>query len=244
MFTIPLPLVHQITTRPSHICCLSIWLLVTFLSTVLFRQMRSAQTVKKIWKRKTAKLLVFAAIFAVLLYELWMFSFIHNVYAVEFAFVLRLIILLPLVTLLLHTMYQTCLLAYHRACYPHGTDTIYHLVTCIVFNSIMAFHIMCMVLTSIVKFEFKSCMVLMSLGMVELIYRLWIIREFILLLAFHYSNPQPTSPVSEQGDDDKGGPLSYRCIGLQEQNAYPELTLLVCGVTITSSFYVLQVSAQ
>lgn len=195
-----------VTTRPSHICCLAIWCCVTFLSCYLIWEIISNGLVKSIFSAFRDLRLILSVI-SVHAYEIWMFTYIYNTYVVEFEYFLQLLILFPLFTLLALSFIQMS-----WPLQPGDRTNIQNLFdyarTSLAFNLIMTVHVVCMGLTGyfVPGKEVAYWHVMVLLGIAEVLYRLYIIRNDYILVSRYRQLPEFTTADLESGDADSTQP--------------------------------------
>ena len=198
-----LTLFFGVTTRPSHICCLAIWCCVTFISCYLIWEIISNGSVKRIFSTFRDLRLILSVI-SVHAYEIWMFTYIYNTYVVEFEYFLQLLILFPLFTLLALSFVQISWplqLSLQPGDRTHIKNVFDYARTSLAFNLIMTVHVVCMALTSylVPGKEVAYWHVMVLLGIAEVLYRLYIIRNDYILVSMYCQLPEFTTADLESG---------------------------------------------
>lgn len=172
--------------KPSDMCCIIIWITTGLLSANLSLEIK--RTGESVINLSQLRLTTFMMFVCVLSYEVLMFYFIYNLYAFVFNAVFQMLLILPHIALISHSFYQMFLIAYCEPLRPQDNESYkqltVHIVTSILFNSIMIFHLFVMAVTCYSKLGIDIPALL--LGHVELIYRIWVICRYIYLLTIHY----------------------------------------------------------
>ena len=172
----------------SDVACVVIWILVTLISTSLVWDIRK-RLVQSVFK-DFYKIL---SLLSIILYEVWMFGYIYSTYATNFDWSFKIIILLPLVTLLVHSIFQT-FLSYDDYASPKNKeeteDLLNYIVVSLGFNGIMTLHVICMFITALStgtsKEENLMCNInVFFLGLGEMMNRVYIMKNHIKLFKNH-----------------------------------------------------------
>ena len=170
---------------------LTIWMLVTLISIVLTYNMPHTRlTLREICQTPSIY-----GLLAVLAYEVSMFGFIYQVYAIELVSTLQLILAVPFGTFLLHSIYQIHVLMSDRP--PHDFNKI-HLFISLVFNCVMSKHTVCMIITSVYAAANPSSNVMLLFAAIEIIYRLWAAAKYTELIKRSGEALQPDNDGAAQ----------------------------------------------
>ena len=116
-----------------------------------------------------------------------MFCFIYQVYAIELVSTLQLTLVVPLITLVLHSFFQIYVLISDYS--PSDFNRI-HLVVSLVFNCVMTKHTVCMIITSIRAAANPSSNIMLLFAAFEIIYRLWAAAKYTELLKMSFAKNQ------------------------------------------------------
>uniref|UniRef100_A0A1X7TD88 Uncharacterized protein n=1 Tax=Amphimedon queenslandica TaxID=400682 RepID=A0A1X7TD88_AMPQE len=131
--------------KSSDVACVLIWISVTVISGSLVQDIIKKGLGQSPFKdfHKILSLL------SIISYEIWMFGYIYHTYVTEFDWNFQLIIFLPLLALLAHSIFQA-FLSYDKYVLPNNEQgTVYFIVTSFGFNGIMMVHVLCMFITAL-----------------------------------------------------------------------------------------------
>ena len=177
--------------KSSDIVCVVIWLLVTFITASLVRDIIRKGLGRSAFKdfHKSLSLL------SIISYEAWMFGYIYNTYVTNFDWSFTIIIFLPLVTLLVHSIFQT-FLSYDECVPPidkeRMKDLVYYILTSLGFNFVMMVHVICMFITALstgVSTEKNFFIYIVNIGFLglgEMMYRVNVMYNHFEQLKKHY----------------------------------------------------------
>ena len=181
--TLTAPDLLEIKILRSTAFSLTIWMLLTLISIVLTYNMPHTRlTLKEICQTPSIY-----GLLVVLAYEVSMFGFIYQVYAIELVSTLQLILAVPFVTYVLHSIYQIYVLMSDHP--PHDFTKI-HLFISLVFNCVMSKHTVCMIITSIRAAANPSSNIMLLFAAFEIIYRLWTAAKYTELLKMSFAKNQ------------------------------------------------------
>ena len=178
------PKLLEIKILPSTVFSLTIWMLLTLISTVLVCNMPYKRSFGVICQKPS---ILLVGLLAVLPYEVFMFCFIYQVYAIELVSTLQLTLVVPLITLVLHSFFQIYVLISDYS--PSDFNRI-HLVVSLVFNCVMTEHTVCMIITSICAAANPSSNIMLLFAAFEIIYRLWAAAKYTELLKMSFAKNQ------------------------------------------------------
>lgn len=232
-------------TKPSHIFCVGVWLSVTFISCCLVREIIKNGLLRMVYHKlcvcsfdsvfKVGSLL--AVIFH---YEIWMFSYIYNIYVTTFDWPFKLIIICPFFTLLLHTSLQMVFLSYGECIHDKARYSYfvkYYIIASLFFNITMVVHVFCMGITGYFRGfqESDDVLYIILLAAVEVYYRCYAMKEHLNLYSVHY----------DVGKRRSGQKVSYESTTSSPNDPSPEM---VTGVTLRGtggslSYYVVPLFA-
>ena len=181
---------------PSQVCCLCIWFSMTYLSCSLIREITSFTGFIEIVLAAFRDIPRNIALLSLHSYEIWMFGFIYKTYVVDFDYIFQVIIILPLITLLGLTVFQ---MTWVQNVTPNDRERLrellYYAVISLFFSAAMAFHVVCMGITTLIKAkgvflddENLTNMHILLLGIAEILYRLHSISNNYDLISM-YRNP-------------------------------------------------------
>ena len=134
--------------KSSDVACVIIWISMTFISMSLIWDIITKGLSRSAFKgfHKIISLL------SIISYEIWMFDYIYNTYVTNFDWSFTIIIFLPLVTLLVHSIFQN-FLSYDEYALPRNEvktrDLVCYIVASLGFNGIMIVHVFCMFVTAL-----------------------------------------------------------------------------------------------
>ena len=172
--------------KSSGVVCVVIWLLLTFITTSLVWDIIRKGLGRSAFKdfHKILSLL------SIISYEVWMFSYIYKTYVTTFDWNFTSLIFLPLVTLLVHSIFQI-FLSYDECVAPINIDRMkdlnYYILTSLVFNFVMIVHVMCMFITALSTEEnFIYIVNVVFLGITEMMYRAYVMYNHFKQLKNHY----------------------------------------------------------
>ena len=199
-------------TKPSHICCVGVWLSVTFIACCLIIEIIMNDLLRMVYHKLSvcsfgSVLKVGILLATILHYEVWMFSYIYYTYVTTFDWLFKLIIICPFFTLLLHTSLQMVSLSYGECKHDETRKTYFG--ASLFFNIIMVVHVFCMAITSYFR-DFQEIdnvplIGLIFIAAVEVCYRCYAIKEYyyLYLVQQHPSGQDestafgPNNPSSE-----------------------------------------------
>uniref|UniRef100_A0A1X7TD83 Uncharacterized protein n=1 Tax=Amphimedon queenslandica TaxID=400682 RepID=A0A1X7TD83_AMPQE len=142
----PIPCHGEI--KYSDVACVVIWISMTLISMSLIWDIITKGLSRSAFKgfHKILSLL------SIISYEIWMFDYIYNTYVTNFNWTFTIMIFLPLVTLLVHSIFQN-FLSYDEYVLPKNKaktrDLVCYIVASLGFNGIMIVHVVCMFLTAL-----------------------------------------------------------------------------------------------
>ena len=188
---------EQVT--PSQVCCLCIWLSMTYLSCSLMCEIMRFTGFIRIVLAAFHDFRHNIALLSLHSYEIWMFAFIYKTYVVDFDRIFQVIIILPLITLLGLTVLQ---MAWVQDVKPNDRERLqelfYYASTSLLFSAAMAFHVVCMGITTwiqskdvILNESDLTNMHIFLLGIAEIIYRLRFIYNNYRLISMYRNPPMP-----------------------------------------------------
>ena len=206
--------------NPSQVCCLCIWFSMTYLSCSLICEITRFTGFFRI---------IFAAfhdfrqnialiVLSLHSYEIWIFAFIYKTYVTEFDYIFQIVIILPLITLLLLTIFQ---MTWTQDVNPDDRGRLrelqYYAVTSLLYSATMAFHVVCMGVTNFICTKDVvlddgdlTNMHIFLLGVAEILYHLHFIYKNYSLIYMHHN---PPTPHGEQAVDN----------GIDSQPVVPEM---------------------
>uniref|UniRef100_A0A1X7TNL3 Uncharacterized protein n=1 Tax=Amphimedon queenslandica TaxID=400682 RepID=A0A1X7TNL3_AMPQE len=139
--------VYHKEIKSLFVACVVIWMLVTFISASLVRDIIRQGLGRSAFKN-FHKIL---SLFSIIAYEVWMVGYIYHTYAINFNWSFKVIIFPPLLALLAHSIFQT-FLSYDEHKLANNKqemkDLKDYIVTSLGFNGIMTFHVLCMFVTA------------------------------------------------------------------------------------------------
>ena len=176
--------------KSSDVACVVIWISVTFISGSLVKDIITKGLGRSAFKdfHKILSLL------SIISYEVWMFGYIYQTYATNFDWNFKIIIFLPLLALLFHSIFQT-FLSYNEYVLPNNEQEmkklVYYIVTSMGFNGIMTLHVVCMFITAlstgISKEEnFMYTINVLFLGLGEMMNHAYVMYNHFKKLKNHY----------------------------------------------------------
>ena len=176
--------------KSSDIVCVVIWLLVTFITTSLVWDIIRKGLGRSAFKdfHKIISLL------SIISYEAWMFGYIYKTYVTNFDWSFTFIIFLPLVTLLVHSIFQT-FLSYDECVPPidkeKTKDLVYYILTSLGFNFVMMVDVISMFITALstgvsTEKNFIYVVNIGFLGITEMMYRAYVMYNHFKQLKKHY----------------------------------------------------------
>ena len=196
--TLTAPDLLEIKILRSTAFSLTIWMLLTLISIVLTYNMpHTRPTFREICQAPSIY-----GLLAVLAYEVSMFGFIYQVYAIELVSILQLILAVPFVTYVLHSICQIYVLMSDHP--PHDFTKI-HLVISLVFNCVMNKHTVCMIITSIRAAANPSSNIMLLFAAIEIIYRFWAAKRYTELYKMsrtHNQNDNDAAQAPSSKNDD------------------------------------------
>ena len=169
------------------VACVAIWILVTSISTLLVWDI-----VRKGLDRSAFKgFHRILSLLSIISYEIWMFTYLYHTYATNLDWHFERIILLPLVTLIAHSVLQN-FLSYDEYVLPDNEqgmrDFVYYIVTSMGFNGIMLVHVLFMFVTALstgISNE-KYIVNVIFLGISEMMYRAYVMKNHFKQLKNQY----------------------------------------------------------
>ena len=232
-------------TKPSHICCVGVWLSVTFITCCLVREIIKNGLLRTVYHKLSVcsfgSVLKVGSLLAMIFhYEIWMFSYIYNIYVTTFDWPFKLIMICPFFTLLLHTSLQMVFLSYGECIHDKARYSYfvkYYIITSLFFNVTMVIHVFCMGITSYFRGfqESDDVPYIILLAAVAVYYRCYAMKEHLNLYSVHY----------DVGKRRSGQKVSYESTASSPNDPSPEM---VTGVTLRGtggslSYYVVPLFA-
>ena len=190
---------YDISTKPTHVLCLLIWLTMGYLSWSLSKSIKKTKVIGSRDLRGKESSYHYLGLVCVIGYEILMFCFIYAVYASVFNIVVQLLMLIPLITLVFHSYHQ---MVFVVSRYPVEETNFYR--CSLFFNFIMIVHVIIMGVTSYYKYYTGSISInsehviidvilklaVVFLGIIEFIYRCLVICCYIRVR--HGDRSKPT----------------------------------------------------
>uniref|UniRef100_A0A1X7VCG0 Uncharacterized protein n=1 Tax=Amphimedon queenslandica TaxID=400682 RepID=A0A1X7VCG0_AMPQE len=228
---------HWEPVTPSQVCCLSIWLSMTYLSCSLIWEITRFTGFFRIIFAAFHDFRQNIALLSLHSYEIWMFAFIYKTYVTEFDYIFQIIIILPLITLLLLTIFQ---MTWAQDVAPDDEERLkdlqYYAITSLLYSATMAFHVVCMGFTNFIRSKDEvlgdgdlTDMHIFLLGVAEILYRLHFIYQNYSLIDM-YRNP-PTPPGERAVDDGRDGQPVVARMPAPDEFTY-QAAIMVVGLTI------------
>ena len=232
-------------TKPSHICCVGVWLSVTFITCCLVREIIKNGLLRTVYHKLSVcsfgSVLKVGSLLAMIFhYEIWMFSYIYNIYVTTFDWPFKLIMICPFFTLLLHTSLQMVFLSYGECIHDKARYSYfvkYYIITSLFFNITMVIHVFCMGITSYFRGfqESDDVPYIILLAAVEVYYRCYAMKEHLNLYSVHH----------DVGKRRSGQSVSFESTAFGPNDPSPEM---VTGVTLRGtggslSYYVVPLFA-
>lgn len=169
------------------ISCVSIWISETVITALLIWDAIKKGFVKLVFWG-SSKLMLLPSIF----YEIWLFDYIYNTYAIHFDWIFKVIIFPPVLLFFIYLIVQR-FISYDEL--PNNEqrmrDFVYYTLTSLVFNGIMTFQVLCTLTTislstGISKEENVVYIYIVLFGLYEIMYRLDLIKQQFKLLRNHF----------------------------------------------------------
>ena len=177
----------------SEFACVLIWVFLTYITCSLNYEIIRKGSGRSAFNN-FHKIL---SLFSIMSYEIWMFAYIYNTYYVrEFDPIFKVIIFFPLLTLLVHSIFQTFLPYNERVVDLNDKESMkdlkYYIYTSISFNCIMIIHAICMAITAWCtglpqEDNLMYVTHVIILGFAEVVNRIYVIRNHFHLLNIHRS---------------------------------------------------------
>ena len=169
------------------VACVAIWILVTSISTLLVLDIIMNGLGQSAFKGFHRIL----SLLSIISYEIWMFTYLYHTYATNLDWHFEAIILLPLVTLIGHSIFQN-FLSYNEYVLPNNEkrmkDLVYYILTSMGFNGIMLVHVLFMFVTALstgISNE-KYIVNVVFLGISEMMYRAHVMKNHFEQLKNQY----------------------------------------------------------
>ena len=244
-------------TKPSHICCVGVWLSVTFITCCLVREIIKNGLLRTVYHKLSVcsfgSVLKVGSLLAMIFhYEIWMFSYIYNIYVTTFDWPFKLIMICPFFTLLLHTSLQMVFLSYGECIHDKARYSYfvkYYIITSLFFNITMVIHVFCMGITSYFRGfqESDNVPYIILLAAVEVCYRWYAMKEHSYLRSVHSDVGKHSGGKlhSESQGAHSGQSVSFESTTFSPNDLSPEM---VTGVTLRAtggslSYYVVPLFA-
>ena len=175
------PKLLKIKILRSTVLSFNILLLLMQISTILAFNMPYKCSFRVICQKPS---ILLVGLLAALLYKVFMFYFIYQVYAIELVSTLQLTLVVPSITLVLHSFFQMYVLISDYS--PSDFNKIY-LVVSLMFNYVMTNHTVCMTITSICAAANPSSNIMLIFAAFEIYYRLWAAARYTVLLKMSFA---------------------------------------------------------
>ena len=198
---------NEVTTS-SEFACVGIWITVTYITCSLSLRI----IITGLGRSAFNSFHKILSLLSIMSYEIWMFAYIYNTYYVrEFDPIFKVIIFFPLLTLLVHSIFQTFLPYNKRVVDLNDEESMkdlkYYIYTSIFFNFIMIIHVFCMAITAWctgLPQEDNPMYVIhvIILGVAEVANRIYVIYKYKRLLEIHRS---PSSEAHKEAISETRG---------------------------------------